>query len=81
MSIKQINAYLIVCDGCEDKYGPLFGMNAVEARATAFGNGWRFPSKVNSNGDAVTRANNDVCPICAPTFEPKQCWQAKKASR
>jgi hypothetical protein len=70
MAGKTITRYLLTCDGCGLQRGTKGEYeNAMEARAAAYSDGWRFPGKVRMNGETSARSC-DVCPACLPTFDP-----------
>lgn len=70
MSGRTITRYVLTCDGCGTERGNEGGYeNAMEARAAAYADGWRYPSKTRKGGAPSTRTC-DVCPKCLPTFDP-----------
>jgi hypothetical protein len=87
MSGKTITRYMLKCDGpCgQERGGGGEYENAMEARAAAYAEGWRFPSKVLMNGKTAT-SSSDVCPDCLPSFDPTSVpatdpWKNKRASK
>jgi hypothetical protein len=70
MAALQISSVVLRCDGCNKALndGEAFG-NTTEARAAAYGAGWRFPSMLTSSGKPAQRGS-DVCPSCLPTWMP-----------
>jgi hypothetical protein len=71
VSGKTITRYVLKCDGeCGTERGANGEYeNAMEARAAAYADGWRFPSKTTMNGKTSAQSC-DVCPECLPTFDP-----------
>lgn len=67
MSGRIVSRFILVCDGCQAEFGQY--PSATEARAAAYGQGWRFPAKVTAHGTPSSRAA-DVCPKCLPTWKP-----------
>lgn len=72
MGVVTVTRIVLECDGCRAVFGSPVGLalNPVEARATAFADGWRFPNRVNHDGEQIT-STNDVCPACAPDWKPR----------
>lgn len=71
MSGKAITRYLLTCDGCSAQLGENGEYeNALEARADAYGKGWRFPGRVKMSGE-TSAYTSDVCPACLPTWTPE----------
>lgn len=67
-----MQAIVLVCDGCGVEVGSNGEFrNAMEARAHAYGLGWRFPSVVNKDGSFHASSANDVCPECLPNWIPR----------
>jgi hypothetical protein len=73
MATRTISFHTLVCDGCQAQFGAdVQYASVIEARAAAYGAGWRFPERVKATrGESKTV--NDVCPTCAPG------WQAQPA--
>lgn len=67
VSARVVTRLILVCDGCGTEFDE--HPNATEARAAAYGAGWRYPSKVKANGTQATRTS-DVCPKCLPGWVP-----------
>ena len=65
MSGETITRYVLRCDGgCGTERGSNGEYaNAMEARAAAYGEGWRFPSKMRADGKPSARTR-DLCPKC-----------------
>lgn len=64
-----LSIHTLVCDGC----GQQFGMDvcygsAIEARAAAYGDGWRFPEKIRKTR-GESKSVSDVCPKCTHGWE------------
>lgn len=62
--------FILVCDVCGIELGTEGEYStAVEARAAAFGLGWKFPAKKRRNGTPMTgntpSTSMDVCGGCA----------------
>lgn len=71
MTAHTITIIVLECDGCDATIGTdAHYENALEARAAAYHEGWRFPNKTNSAGKTIKR-NSDVGPKCAPTWQPE----------
>lgn len=73
MGVVTVTRIVLECDGCKAIFGGPIGVaiNSTELRGSAFGEGWRFPSRVNAEGDPVS-GTNDVCPACAPDWTPRK---------
>lgn len=71
MSIRAISLSVLVCDGCATTRNGSEGQNALELRGEAYGEGWRFPNKVNATGAPVARVHDDVCPQCVEDWKPR----------
>ena len=70
MATRVINFHTLICDGCEKTFGTTTQYSIIEARAAAYGAGWRFPERVRATvGESKTV--NDVCPSCAPDWKPQ----------
>jgi hypothetical protein len=70
MAALQVNSIILRCDGCDTALddGAIF-QTAVEARASAYAAGWRFPHRLGKTGNPIARAS-DVCPACVPGWKP-----------
>jgi hypothetical protein len=82
MSGETVTRYVLKCDGgCGIELGRSGEYeNAMEARADAYGKGWRFPGQVKKGGAPSTRTS-DVCPECLPGFKPQEAndtWKNKR---
>lgn len=71
MSTFHINALILRCDGCgtallnEQQF-----TSAIEARAVAYNEGWRFPPQLSrTKGKPLGNRTSDVCPACLPGWE------------
>lgn len=72
MSALQVSTVVIECDGCGLRYGIGDALrSAMEARAAAYGNGWRYPPMVDFKGNPGAMTN-DVCPTCITEWTPKR---------
>jgi len=72
MAGLALQVYVISCDGCETIFGAPNGfVSSMDARAAAYGEGWRFPNQITKTG-APGRTTSDVCPECMPTWTPKK---------
>lgn len=70
MSARAITRTVLECDGCGSRIGTAAEYeNVMEARASAYNLGWRFPNKVNTDGK-VMKHISDVCPACLPQWNP-----------
>jgi hypothetical protein len=79
MSVVQVIRVVLECEGCKAILGtPLGFPNTTEARAAAYNDGWRFPNRVNEQGETVAKTTNDVCPECIPGWEPRQKQPAQR---
>lgn len=74
MSTRARTFYTVTCDGNHQKEAqfldPTFA-SAIEARAAAYGIGWRFPPKLLGDGSQSPTQVSDVCPECVGDFEPQ----------
>lgn len=71
MTSVTLVRYLIECDGCLVIFGDHEGFDShTEARAAAYGQGWRFPCRLKVNGQAGNQTS-DVCPECLPDWQPQ----------
>lgn len=74
MSAKARTFYTVTCDGNHASpvqfLDPTFS-SSIEARAAAYAEGWRFPSKLTSDGSPSPSQVSDVCPDCGPDFAPQ----------
>lgn len=81
MAIRQELRTFLVCAGCKAEHGPPAGhSSAVEARAAAYADGWRFLPRVRASG-AVSMETDDVCPYCIEGWTPrsaKNSWGGRK---
>lgn len=68
MSSRFLSTMVLICDGCGAEL--MHTGSAVETRARAYGEGWRFPNKQTKYGKASERTH-DVCPACQETFVPQ----------
>jgi hypothetical protein len=68
----QVNALVLVCDGCATHLndGENFG-SSIAARAVAYAAGWRFPHKISDKTGQAIRLTSDVCPTCLPGWQPQ----------
>lgn len=70
MTSVTLVRYLIECDGCQVLFGDREGFESLtEARAAAYGQGWRFPNQLKANGQAAAQTS-DVCAKCVPGWQP-----------
>lgn len=86
MSTKQRTYYTVTCDGTRHEDQPLtFAdptyQSAIEARAAAYGAGWRFPAKILADGTQSPTQVSDVCPDCIDGFEPEKAFAANEGRR
>lgn len=66
-----MQAVILICDGCYKELGSNGEYrSAMEARAAAYGRGWRFPPTVRANGTEGGRVS-DACPDCIGNWTPK----------
>lgn len=71
MGTLRITQIMLECDGCGAWYGwPSPFDNPAEARAVAYGDGWRYPHQVGTKGRSLG-ITSDVCPKCYPTWKPQ----------
>lgn len=73
MAAVQIQRIVIACDGegCRSAFGINdYLASALEARLAAQNAGWRFLPQIKPNGQLAS-LTSDVCPRCAPNWEPK----------
>lgn len=72
MSAQQVSSMILVCDGCQAELhdGEMF-RTAMEARAAAYNEGWRFPARTTSTGKPSGGRTSDVCPTCLPGWQPE----------
>lgn len=73
MSARTLTFTALVCDGCgTDIDGLQSGGydNVMEARAAAYGLGWRFPNRINEAGRTI-KNTSDVCPNCIGDWKPQ----------
>lgn len=71
MGSLTIMRFLLECDGCGAKIGAKEGFeNLIEARASSYVQGWRFPSQIGVKGHLIQTAS-DVCPDCVPGWKPQ----------
>jgi hypothetical protein len=71
-----MQAVILICDECGSELGADGRFrSAMEARAAAYGAGWRFPPALSSSGSEGSRSH-DACPDCAPTWRPRQFTRA-----
>jgi hypothetical protein len=63
-----VSRYILGCDGCGAERPE--ESTSMEARAAAYADGWRFPSKVTAHGTQSSNTS-DVCPKCLPDWEPR----------
>jgi hypothetical protein len=81
MATRTISYHTLVCDGCEAPFGrDIYYASVIEARAAAYGDGWRFPERYKANG-GESKSVNDVCPKCEPTWERQPAqnnWAARR---
>jgi hypothetical protein len=78
MTSVTLVRYLIECDGCLAIFGDHDGFeSSTEARAAAYGQGWRFPNRLKANGEAGSQAS-DVCPECLPGWKPQALIDKKR---
>lgn len=81
MSSITLIRYLIDCDGCQAIFGDHEGFDSLtEARAAAYGQGWRFPNQLKANGQAATHTS-DVCGECAPDWKPHASGEKRNFQR
>ncbi|MET8506801.1 hypothetical protein ABZV60_19415 [Streptomyces sp. NPDC004787] len=79
MSTLTFSRVVLQCDGCLRRHGDPHGHNsAQEARAAAYGDGWRFPATVRADG-TPGNGSSDVCGSCIPAWRPKR-WGERPAS-
>lgn len=74
MSTQARTFYTVTCDGKHASpvrfLDPTFS-SSIEARAAAYGTGWRFPPKLLGDGTQSPTQVSDVCPDCVGDFEPQ----------
>lgn len=71
MATRTISYHTLVCDGCDVPFGrDVHYASVIEARAAAYGEGWRFPQRRRANGAESTTVN-DVCPTCVPGWRER----------
>ena len=69
MATRTISYHTLVCDGCGLQFGTdIHYASVIEARAAAYGDGWRFPEKVRQTR-AASKSVSDVCPVCIEGWE------------
>jgi hypothetical protein len=71
MSTKARTFYTVTCDG--NHATPVVFLDAtfssaIEARAAAYAEGWRFPPKLLGDDSPSPTQVSDVCPDCGPDF-------------
>lgn len=72
MTIRQEMRSFLVCAGCKEEHGlPDGHRSAVEARAAAYTDGWRFVPRVRVTG-RVSMETDDVCPACVDGWTPRR---------
>lgn len=73
MSTLAMTRYLLECDGCQTTMGTESGglRSALEARAAAYSEGWRFPPQLRADGTLGVNAS-DVCPKCIDGWTPER---------
>jgi hypothetical protein len=73
MSTEAMTRYVLVCDGCGAKHSQADGghRSAIEARAAAYSDGWRFPPHVRKGGKPGS-TTSDACPECLPNWTPQE---------
>lgn len=72
MSSHTMQAVYLACDGCRAEIG-VDGRyrSAMEARAGAYAEGWRFPNALRKNG-TPSQNTHDVCPTCIGEWQPRE---------
>lgn len=71
MATRTLSYRILVCDGCEKEFGRAMNFaSLIEARAAAYGEGWRFPPRVRTTG-AEAKQVSDVCPGCVPGWRER----------
>lgn len=71
MASLIIVRYVIGCDGCNATFGTRAGFESLtEARAAAYGEGWRFPAQTGAKGQPIA-TSSDVCPACTDAWQPR----------
>jgi hypothetical protein len=76
-----MQAVYLVCDGCAAECGPDGRFrSAIEARAGAYADGWRFPAALTARGAQGSRTH-DVCPACVPDWRPREYEGVSKQYR
>jgi hypothetical protein len=78
MSGRQVMRFVLCCDGCGKERTE--AASAIEARASAYADGWRFPARARTNGSASPKAS-DVCPPCLPGWETRPAGNGQPANR
>lgn len=68
MSSVPMNRMLIRCDSCEVMSSGEHP-TAMEARAAAYVQGWRFPPRIGINGKSSPNRTDDLCPSCVASRE------------
>ena len=78
MSGRVVSRFVLACDGCgtEREEAP----TSIEARASAYADGWRYPAKVKANGDPAMADQSDLCPKCLPDWKPVPARKPKQYS-
>lgn len=82
MTGHTVTAYVFYCDDCKQEWGAdRQYQTAIEARAAAYGAGWRFPPRLTSKS-APSNQVEDVCPECLPSHQSTLTrLAAKRAAR
>lgn len=80
MSVATRTYCRLQCDGCGAESAE--GETAMETRAKAYTEGWRFPPRRRRDGSQASRAS-DVCPSCLPDWEARpstDTWKNRRAA-
>lgn len=71
MATRTISLHTLVCDGCSSQFGTeIRYASAIEARAAAYADGWRFPERVRKTR-GESKSVSDVCPNCVDGWQPQ----------
>lgn len=72
MTALHINTVVLQCDGCGSQLlnGQPFP-STTEARAAAYGQGWRFPNQISQRTGQPVQTASDACPNCLTNWAPQ----------
>jgi hypothetical protein len=72
MASHTMQAVYLLCDGCGKALGEDGRFrSAVEARAGAYAEGWRYPPSITPRGKPGNRTH-DVCAECISEWVPRE---------